>query len=229
MPANCVGERGCQFCHLAETPAAKSGSTEKCTAWVCSKYDVTGCLGVAKRSVKKHYDIGDCKNDVGNRNVGRHVFRDWDCANDEGVPSACQKPGETPCRLCLLKSAESKLEGWPYCPEAVCHFMNIDEEECPGIDYVPKISKKHHHHKKSEDEDEEEEPKSKKSKKVAADDDADAEEETSSKKHSKKHSTKSSDDEDDDTAELGKKTKHHHSHKHKKAEEVDDAEDEDDE
>lgn len=203
VPANCVGSRGCQFCHIENTPAASRGSTEKCSSWVCHKYDVTGCLGVAHRHVKKEYDVGDCKSDVGNRNVGRHVFRDWDCSNDEGVPSACQKPGKTPCRMCMLKSVDDPLEGWPYCPKAVCEFMDIESKECPGLDYVPK--KHHHHHSKKsasdEDdsvEDEATETSSKKHSKHKEEVEDEVGEEESTHKHSKKHSKLENDVDEDE-------------------------------
>ena len=213
VPANCVGTEGCQFCHLEKSHAAKGGSTEKCSAWVCAKYDVTGCKGIHrnKKAEKKHFDIGDCSNDVGNRNVGRHVFRDWDCASEEGVPSACQKPGKTPCRICMLKSADDPVKGWPYCPSVVCDDLNIKRHECPGLDYVAKIGKsskkKHGEKKRDEDEDEDEEKKHRSKKHSKNKNDEDEDEKTS--KRSKKHSKHRDEDEDDDE-------KQHKSRKHSK-------------
>ena len=214
VPANCVGTEGCQFCHLEQSRAAKGGSTEKCSAWVCAKYDVTGCKGIHrnKKAEKKHFDIGDCSNDVGNRNVGRHVFRDWDCASEEGVPSACQKPGKTPCRMCMLKSADDPVKGWPYCPSVVCDDLNIKRHECPGLDYVAKIGKsskkKHGEKKRDEDEDEDEDEKKHKSKKHSKNKNDLGEDEKTSKR-SKKHSKHRDEDEDDDADEKKHKSRKH--------------------
>ena len=214
VPANCVGTEGCQFCHLEESRAAKGGSTKKCSAWVCAKYDVTGCKGIHrnKKAEKKHFDIGDCSNDVGNRNVGRHVFRDWDCASEEGVPSACQKPGKTPCRMCMLKSADDPVKGWPYCPSVVCDDLNIKRHECPGLDYVAKIGKsskkKHGEKKRDEDEDEDEDEKKHKSKKHSKNKNDLGEDEKTSKR-SKKHSKHRDEDEDDDADEKKHKSRKH--------------------
>ena len=209
VPANCVGTEGCQFCHLEESRAAKGGSTEKCSAWVCAKYDVTGCKGIHrnKKAEKKHFDIGDCSNDVGNRNVGRHVFRDWDCASEEGVPSACQKPGKTPCRMCMLKSADDPVKGWPYCPSVVCDDLNIKRHECPGLDYVAKIGKSSKK-KRDEDEDEDEDEKKHKSKKHSKNKNDLGEDEKTSKR-SKKHSKHRDEDEDDDADEKKHKSRKH--------------------
>ena len=153
VPAGCVGDDGCQFCHIEDSPAAESGATKMCSSWVCDKYGITGCQDVPRDVAKEavHYDIGDCHVDIGNRNVGRYVFRDWNCANDEGAPSACQRAGETPCRLCMLKSTAEPLDGWPYCPKAVCHHWHLDTGDCPGVDYdVASIGHaKHSHHKTS--------------------------------------------------------------------------------
>ena len=226
VPANCVGNEGCQFCHLEKSHAAKDGSTEKCSAWVCAKYDVTGCKGIHrdKKAEKKQFDIGDCSNDVGNRNVGRHVFRDWDCANEEGVPSACQKPGKTPCRMCMLKSADDPVNGWPYCPSIVCEDLNIKKHECPGVDYVAKIgksSKKKRGEKKRDEEDEEEEEDTKrKSKKRSKrrDEDEDEDEDEKTSKSSKKRSKRRDEDEDEDE-KASKKSKSKRSKKSKDDEE----------
>jgi hypothetical protein len=200
VPANCVGSEGCQFCHLEKSRAAKGGSTEKCSAWVCAKYDVTGCKGIHRdaKAEKKQFDIGDCSNDVGNRNVGRHVFRDWDCANEEGVPSACQKPGKTPCRMCMLKSADDPVNGWPYCPSVVCEDLNIKKHECPGVDYVAKIGKSSKK-KRGDDEEEDTKRKSKKrSKRRDEDEDEDEDEDQKTSKSLKKRTKRRDEDEDED-------------------------------
>ena len=147
VPGGCVGEDGCQFCHIADSDAAKSGAaTHRCSQWVCEKYEVTGCKGMSRDETreKKTYDIGDCSTDVGNIDAGRYAFRDWECANDEGVPSACQDPGSTPCRLCMVKSTDDPLDNWPYCPSVVCKDKGLPEHECPGLDYVAPMG--HHHH-----------------------------------------------------------------------------------
>ena len=212
VPSNCVGSHGCQFCHLAGSKASKEGSgTAKCSSWVCDKYEVSGCEGVETRSKEKKYDLGDCSTDVGNRNAGRHAFRDWECANHEGVPSACQKPGETPCRMCMLKSVDDPMDGWPYCPPAVCDDLNIHATECPGVDYVAKIGHSHHHSKHSkhskhshrDEEEEEEEEEEEKSTKLSS------KHSSSKKHHSSSHSSKDDDVEDDaDVSEHLSKKKH---------------------
>lgn len=221
VPSNCVGSHGCQFCHLAGSKASKAGSgTAKCSSWVCDKYEVSGCEGVETRSKEKKYDLGDCSTDVGNRNAGRHAFRDWECANPEGVPSACQKPGKTPCRMCMLKSVDDPMDGWPYCPPAVCDDLNIHATECPGVDYVAKIGHSHHHSKHSkhskhshhDEDDDEDETSTKLSSKHSS----------SNKHHSSKHSSK--DDDVDDDADVSE-----HPSKKKRGSSTQSAEDELDE
>ena len=221
VPPNCVGTHGCQFCHLAGSQASKSGSgTAKCSSWVCDKYEVSGCEGVETGAKEKKYDLGDCSTDVGNRNAGRHVFRDWECADKEGVPSACQKPGETPCRMCMLKSVDDPMDGWPYCPAVVCDDLNIHAKECPGVDYVAKIGRSHHHSKHSkhskhshhDEDDDEDETSTKLSSKHSS----------SNKHHSSKHSSK--DDDVDDDADVSE-----HPSKKKRGSSTQSAEDELDE
>ena len=130
VPAGCTPSRGCQFCAI-EKSQADTGVFERCDAWVCDKYGVTGCHGV-KRDVKKEKgkaDVGTCKADVGNMNAGRFAYIDWDCAEAEGVPSACQTPGKGPCRFCLLKDAGA-MTGWPTCPHEVCKKWELDTGKC---------------------------------------------------------------------------------------------------
>ena len=130
VPGGCVGEKGCQFCAL-EKSNSDNGENDRCDPWVCSKYGVTGCKGIKRNAKKerKEYDVGDCIADVGNRKAGRHSFRDWDCAGTEGIPSACQKPGKTPCRYCVLKHG-SPMQGWPACPSVVCKKWEHKMSEC---------------------------------------------------------------------------------------------------
>ena len=130
VPAGCTPTRGCQFCAI-EKSQADTGVFERCDAWVCDKYGVTGCHGV-KRDVKKEKgkaNVGTCKADVGNMNAGRFAYIDWDCAEAEGVPSACQTPGKGPCRFCLLKDAGG-MTGWPTCPHEVCKKWELDTGKC---------------------------------------------------------------------------------------------------
>ena len=132
VPGGCQ-TKTCQFCSI-EGSAADNGDYDRCAKWVCDKYSITGCDGV-KRDKKKesqgreNKDVGDCKADVGNRNAGRHLFLDWDCAEDEGIPSACQTPGKGPCRFCVLKNG-NEMSGWPTCPHAVCKQWDIQSKEC---------------------------------------------------------------------------------------------------
>ena len=203
VPAGCVGDDGCQFCHIEDSPAAEADTGNLCSSWVCEKYGITGCHGVPKNAAKEavHYDIGDCKVDIGNRNVGRYVFRDWNCANDEGAPSACQAVGETPCRLCMTKSIDDTLDGWPYCPKAVCHHWHMDSDECPGVDYVAGMGHaKHSHHKANAVKEE--------------DDDDDSEHH-----HSSKHDSKKGDDDEDNE---GHSSRHHSSSKKSHHDDADD-------
>ena len=91
--------------------------------------------------------------------------------------------------MCMLKSADDPVKGWPYCPSVVCDDLNIKRHECPGLDYVAKIgkaSKKRHGEKKKRDEDEDEDEDEKKHK---------------SKKHSK---NKNDEDEDEKTSKRSK-------------------------
>jgi hypothetical protein len=130
VPAGCTPTRGCQFCAI-EKSEKDTGLFERCDAWVCDKYGVTGCHGV-KRDVKKEKgkaDVGDCEADVGNINVGRYAYIDWDCAENEGVPSACQTPKKGPCRFCLLRDG-TPLTGWPTCPHEVCKHWELDAGKC---------------------------------------------------------------------------------------------------
>ena len=85
-----------------------------------------------KRDVKKEKgkaDVGDCEADVGNMNAGRYAYVDWDCAEDEGVPSACQTPKKGPCRFCLLRDG-TPMTGWPTCPHEVCKHWELDAGKC---------------------------------------------------------------------------------------------------
>lgn len=130
VPAGCTPTRGCQFCAI-EKSEADTGAFVRCDAWVCDTHGVTGCNGV-KRDVKKEKvkaDVGDCEADVGNMNAGRFAYVDWDCAEREGVPSACQTPGKGPCRFCLLKDG-TPMTGWPTCPHDVCTKWEIDANKC---------------------------------------------------------------------------------------------------
>ena len=209
VPGGCVGEDGCQFCHIADSDAAKNGAaTHRCSQWVCEKYEVTGCKGMSRDETqeKKTYDIGDCSTDVGNIDAGRYAFRDWDCANDEGVPSACQDPGSTPCRLCMVKSTDDPLDNWPYCPSVVCEDKGLPEHECPGLDYVAPMGHHHHHHHHH---------------RLSHHSHASSEKST----RSSEEAEYDDDDTEDDTEERDERSSSHHHHKSKKS----DAREEDDE
>ena len=130
VPFGCTSHRGCQFCAIAES-RVDGGDYDLCDKWVCEKYGITGCKGMKRnKKAEKHVaEVGDCKADVGNRNAGRHLFVDWDCAEEEGLPSACSTPRKGPCRYCTLKSAE-QMSGWPRCPKSVCKKWELDGKEC---------------------------------------------------------------------------------------------------
>jgi len=133
VPLGCTSQKGCQFCSIAHSKAEKNGDSDmpRCDSWVCYKYSVTGCQGVKlnKRAERKEAEVGDCKADVGNRKAGRHSYVDWDCAGNEGLPSACQTPGKGPCRFCVLTDG-APMVGWPSCPRAVCKKWKLKNKQC---------------------------------------------------------------------------------------------------